>query len=116
MTLLEPDRDQIKRFVGDLLRHAGIEGFVSVRAFPDNGNAEEAFRIQGVPLAAGLDDLTGVAEDNARRAANEPDKIAFAPPLGVFNNKKTAREVDLIAGSVLSVDCDQHPRRALATL
>ena len=114
--LLEPDRDQIERFVGDLFRHAGTEGYVSVRAFPDTGKAAKPFRIQGVPLTAGLYYVVGVAEDIARRAANEPKPIVVAPPLGVFNNKNKAREEDLIAGLVLSVECDQHPRHALVTL
>ena len=113
MTLLEPDRDQIERFITYIFRHAGTEGWVSIRAFFDDGNS---FRIQAVPLRSGLSYLVGVAEDIARRAANNPKKIVFTPPLGVFNNEETAREVDLIAGLVLSVDCDQHPRRALATL
>ena len=116
MTLLEPDRDQLERFVGNLFRYAGTEGYVSVRAFPDNGKAEKAFRIQGVPLTAGLNYLVEVAEDIARRAANEPERIVFAPPLGIFNNKDKAREEDLLAGLVLSVECDEHPRQALATL
>ena len=114
MTLLEPDRGQIERFVACIFRHAGTEGWVSIRAFFDNGN--ESVSHPGVPLESGLDYLIDGAEDIARRAANEPKQIVFTPPLGVFNNKKTAREEDLIAGLVLSVDCDQHPRRALATL
>ena len=69
MTLLEPDRDQIERFVTCIFRHAGTEGWVSIRAFSDN---RKPFRIQAVPLASGLDYLIDVAEDIARRAANEP--------------------------------------------
>ena len=69
-----------------------------------------------MPLAAGLDYLINVAEDIARRAANDPKKIVFTPPLGVFNNEEKAREEDLIAGLVLSVDCDQHPDEARETL
>ena len=87
-----------------------------MRAFPDNGKAEKAFRIQGVPLTAGLGYLVDVAEDIARRAGQRARENRVCPPLGVFNNEEKAREEDLIAGLVLSVDCDQHPRRALVTL
>jgi hypothetical protein len=76
MTLLEPDRDQIERFVTYLFRHAGAEGWVSVRAFSDNS---KPFRIQAVPLRSGLSYLIDVAEDIARRAANNPKKIVFTP-------------------------------------
>jgi hypothetical protein len=77
MTLLEPDRGQIERFVTCIFRHAGAEGWVSIRAFSDDAKPS---RIQGVPLAAGLDYLINVAEDIARRAANDPKKIVFTPP------------------------------------
>jgi hypothetical protein len=114
--LLEPDRGQLERFVGDLFRHAEGEGFFSVRAFFDNEAESRPFRIQSVPLAAGLPYLIDNAEDIARRAANEVKKIVFCPPLGAFSNPTQAREQDLLAGFVLSVECDERPRQALATL
>jgi putative DNA primase/helicase len=113
MTLLEPDRDQIERFVTHLFRHAGVEGWVSVRAFFDD---LKSFRIQPVPLQSGLSYLIDVAEDIARRAANNPKKIVFSPPLAAFSNPKHAREGDLHAGLCLSVECDQHPDEARETL
>jgi hypothetical protein len=114
--LLEPDRGQLERFVGGLFRHAEGEGFFSVRAFFDNAAETKPFRIQSVPLAAGLPYLIDTAEDIARRAANEPKRIVFCPPLGAFSNPNQAREQDLVAGFVLSVECDERPRAALATL
>jgi hypothetical protein len=112
MTLLEPDRDQIERFVGDLFRYAGAEGFASVRAFPDNAADTKPFRIQGVPLKSGLNYLIETAMDIARRAANNPKPVVFCPPLGAFNDKNRAREQNLIAGFALTVECDEHPQEA----
>jgi hypothetical protein len=85
-TLLEPDRDQIERFVTCIFRHAGTEGWVSIRAFSYNS---KPFRIEAVPLAAGLNYLINVAEDIARRAANEPDKIVFTPPRSASSTTRT---------------------------
>ena len=113
MTLLEPDRDQIERFITYIFRHAGAEGWVSIRAFLDDS---KPFRIQAVPLRSGLSYLIDVAEDIARRAANNPKKIVFTPPLAAFSNPKHAREGDLHAGLCLSVECDQHPDEARETL
>ena len=40
--------------------------------------------------------------DDARRAAQFPTPIVFAPPPCVFSNKHKAREVDVLVGLVLS--------------
>jgi hypothetical protein len=112
--MLEPDRDQIEIFTEALFRHAGRDGFVSVRAFLENGGA--AFRISPVALKGGLRFLIEVAEDDVRRAAQHPQKVVFCPPLAVFSNKDRAREVDIVLGLVLSVECDQHPHEATTKL
>ena len=92
MTQLEPDREQMERFVSDLFRHAlGEDGFVTVRAFYDNEGETKPFRIQGVPVNAGFRSLIDVAEDIARRSANEPKRVVFCPPLGLFNNGERAK-------------------------
>jgi hypothetical protein len=38
--LLEPDRAQLESFVNALLKYAGSDGFVSMRAFIDNGSTQ----------------------------------------------------------------------------
>ena len=117
MTQLEPDREQMERFVSDLFRHAlDGDGFVTVRSFYDNEGEAKPFRIQGVPVSAGLGFLIDVAEDIARRSANEPKRVVFCPPLGLFNNGERAREEDLVAGIALSVELDAHPSEARETL
>jgi hypothetical protein len=115
--LLEPDRDQIERFVSDLFRYvSGVDGFISVRAFLDGEGESRPFRVQGVPVNAGLSFLLEVAEDIARRSANEPKRVVFAPPLALFSNRDRAREQDLVAGVALSVELDAHPAEARETL
>jgi hypothetical protein len=114
MTALEPDRDQIEIFVNAIFRHAGADGFVSVRSFRDD--VDKGFRISPAALSGGLRFLVDVAEDDARRAAQNPKPIVFAPPLAVFSSKARAREQDIIAGLALSVECDEHPQEARATL
>src|SRR5262249_8961681 len=49
---------------------------------------------------------------DARRAAQAPRSIVFAPPLCVFSNKDHAREQDVLAGLALSVECDRNPHEA----
>ena len=111
MMLLEPDRAQLESFVKTLFKYAGSDGFVSMRAFFDNGN--KMFRISPTSLNGGLGFVVDVAEDDARRAANSAKGgVVFCPPIAVFANKDRAREQDLLRGLVLSVECDERPQEA----
>ena len=112
--MLEPDRDQLEIFVDALFRHAGDKGFVAVRSFYEG--ADKPFRLSTANLSGGLRFLIDVAEDDARRAAQNPAPVVFCPPLAVFGNKDHAREQDLLEGLALSVECDQHPGEARTTL
>jgi hypothetical protein len=114
VTLLEPDRDQIEIFTEALFRHAS-NGFISVRAFHDDGS-NKVFDIAAVPVSAGLRYLFDVAEDKARRAANAPNKIVFCPPIATFNSKDRAAQDDLCEGLTLSVECDRNPQESMALL
>jgi Primase C terminal 1 (PriCT-1) len=111
---LEPDRAQLKAFIEPMFRHAGCDGFVSMRSFFEEEPA--AFRISPASLKGGLRFLLEVAEDDARRAANYPKKVVFCPPIAVFSNKDHAREVDIALGLVLSAECDTDPDRAATKL
>jgi hypothetical protein len=113
--MLTPDRGQIEMFVDGLFRHAGPQGFVSVRAFLE-GNSTKPFRISAAKLTGGLRFLVDVAEDDAYRAANYPSAVVFCPPIAVFVDKEHARERDIAEGLALSVECDARPRHARATL
>jgi hypothetical protein len=109
-TLLEPDRNQIEQFTDAIFRHCWkSDGFISLRGFTQDNKAT---LIEGIPVTAGFKFLVDAAEDKARRAANEIRKIVFCPPLALLNNKEQARELDLLAGPVLSVECDAHPKEA----
>jgi hypothetical protein len=113
--MLQPDRDQIEIFVDGLLRHAGSKGFVSLRGFHE-GDATKPFRITPAALSGGLPFLIEAAEDDANRAANHPKPVVFAPPIAVFADRERAREIDIVEGLALSVECDQHPHTARAKL
>jgi len=77
------------------------------------------FRISTVEIAklgGNLKFLIDVAEDDARRAAQDPKPIVFCPPLATFREKQGAAEADLVEGLTLSVECDENPAAARATL
>jgi hypothetical protein len=112
--MLEPDRDQLEIFVEALFRRAGDKGFVAVRSFYEG--ADKPFRLSSAKLSGGLRFLIEVAEDDARRAAQNPAPVVFCPPLAVFASKDKAREQDLLEGLALSVECDQHPGEARTIL
>jgi RecA-family ATPase len=111
---LEPNRSQIEIFVDAIFRHA-TEGFVSIRAFHEE-DASKPFRITPTKLTSGLPFLIEVAEDDARRAAQFPKPVVFCPPLATFIGRDRAREADIAEGLALSVECDEHPQKARATL
>ena len=113
--MLEPDRDQLEIFVEALFRYAGGQGFVSLRAFYEDGGAKPfASRRQAWP--AGLPFLIDAAEDDARRAANCPKPVVFCPPLATFRSNNGATEKDIAEGLALSVECDADPQmRALGS-
>ena len=86
---LEPDREQLKTFVEVLFKHAGTEGYVSLRAFPDDG--VKPFRITPVALKRGLETVIETAIADASLAANAVKGVVFCPPIAVFSRQE-ARE------------------------
>jgi hypothetical protein len=115
MTVLEPDQDQIEIFTQALFRHAGTEGFASLRAFYED-DSNKPFRIHSIPMRSGLRSIIDTAVIDARQAAGETRSVVFCPPLAIFNNEKHARESDLTEGLALSVELDTHPHEARARL
>jgi hypothetical protein len=108
---MQPDRDQLERFVDGLFRHA-TQGFASIRAFLE-GNSAKPFRISAAKVnGAGLKFLIDVAEDDANRAANFPKPVVFCPPIATFVDAEHARERDIVEGLALSVECDSRPLQA----
>jgi hypothetical protein len=114
---LEPDRNQLEIFVDATLRHAfGARGFVSVRSFYEDDDDGKPFRITAASPKSGLTYLVTVTVDDARRAAQVPKRVVFCPPIAVFADKTSAKESNVLAGLVVSVECDQFPQEALARL
>jgi Protein of unknown function (DUF3987) len=113
--LMEPDRDQVEIFVEALFRYATPQGFVSLRSFYED-DARKPFRITPTSLAGGLGFLIDAAMDDARRAANAPKPVVFAPPIATFASKTGAKETDIAEGLALSVECDVTPGLARARL
>jgi hypothetical protein len=112
---LEPDRDQLEIFVDAMFRYADKSGIVSLRSFYEDDSGAP-FRINPTSLAGGLKFLVDVAEDDARRAANDPKSVVFCPPIATFLTKERARERDIAEGFALSVECDHHPQEAREAL
>jgi hypothetical protein len=112
MTPLEPDIDTLEVFVDAILRHRGNEGFLSLRSFLEHEENAPAFRITPVSLKGNFKFLISCVIDDARRAAQAPKPVVFAPPLCIFDNRDHAREQDILAGLVLSVECDRNPHEA----
>jgi hypothetical protein len=114
---LEPDGAQIEIFVEALFRHCGARGSVSLRAFYEF-DSKRPFRINNVPLRGGLKFLTEAAIDDARRAAQNAKAVVLCPPIAVFDESGNgrAREEDILEAPALSVELDQKPRAALASL
>ena len=87
-----------------------------MRAFHEDRGAKAVFRISPTPLTGGLKFLVDVAEDDARRAANDPRPVVFCPPIATFCNGRSAAAGDIVEGLALTVECDQHPQQARARL
>jgi hypothetical protein len=108
---LEVNRHEITLFVDTLFKHAAAQSFVSLRSFYDGGG-DKPFRINPVRLTGDLAFLTKTAGEEAFRAANNPKKIVFCPPIATFKTKDHAAEGDIHQRLALSVECDEHPRAA----
>ena len=105
---LQPDRKALRNFVYTMFRHAGSEGFASLRSFEEG--ATKSFRITTVGLEGGPSFLCEAAADDAYRGANAPKPVVFCPPLAIFLYPDNAKQSNLLAGLALSVECDEHAR------
>jgi hypothetical protein len=113
-SFLQPDREQLGRFVSALFRYADDGGFVSLRAFYDD--EQKVFEIEPFRLTGDLDALADAAAALATRAARFHRPVVFAPPIATFSSDRSAAEADLQNGLVLSVECDKAPAAARARL
>jgi AAA domain len=113
-TELKPDKEALRNFVYTMFRHAGNEGYASLRSFVEGDT--KSFRITPVGLDGGPSFLCEAAADDAYRAANAPERVVFCPPLATFLHPDNAKQSNLLAGLALSVECDERARDAVATL
>jgi hypothetical protein len=112
---LEPDRDELERFVAALFRYAEDGGFVSIRAFLHEQDKPPAYirpvRVNG----AGLAPIVFEATAAARNAA--VGRWVLAPPVATFADPKAATEAVIANGLAISIDLDSgSPREALRRL
>jgi hypothetical protein len=114
---LEPDRDQLEQFYDATFRHAGDEGFVSLRVFTQADRKPLFQKLWKAPVKHPRN-VIDVATDNARRAANNEPAAQFAPPICVLKPEARwqARESDVLLGLVISVECDENPNDARMAL
>ena len=120
MTPLEPDRDQIAKFVEALFRRADPWTYATIRWFPDDQSGGtwrpalwRSHRFGGGTLVDG-------AVACARLCANAPMPVVFCPPVATFLKRGGgATDANIANGLTLSVECDENPaaaRTALAVL
>jgi hypothetical protein len=118
MNALTPDRSEIETFVNALFKHAGTEGFVSCRSFPDDGSYKS---FKSAFLEGGLKHIVDIAVHEAANAANATSRVVFCPPVATFKGTRQAgswraRAKDVLRGLALSVECDAQAQVACARL
>ncbi|HJS87583.1 MAG TPA: DUF3987 domain-containing protein [Acetobacteraceae bacterium] len=112
---LEPDRDELERFVNALFPYAEDDTYVSIRAFLYERDKPppyiRATRING----HGLQPIVFEAVAAARNSATA--RWIFAPPVATFTDDKRATEDALANGLAISLDLDDgNPPEALQRL
>jgi hypothetical protein len=115
---LAPHASDLLSFVDALFRYADVGTFVSWRAFRDDTKDAPPVFIAGTPVPdeRAIAQLAATALAAATDAANHPFPAVFCPPIATFTSETRAREVDLANGLALSIECDEHPGAARATL
>jgi hypothetical protein len=113
--MAEIDRDQLALFARALFTQADPQSYVSLRAFYEDDSGLP-YAIWPVKMAGGVEFLIEQAIDLAQRAAEEPRKVVFCPPVATFSNPDRAREKDLAQGLALSVELDSNPTQARSRL
>lgn len=111
---LEPNRDDLERFVDTAFRYADEGTKVVMRTFAE-GSDEVLETVRVTLRDDGLTAITDAAVRQASKAANRSSPAVFAPPVATFLGNRT-RERDLANGLVIAVEADQNPFIALRNL
>jgi putative DNA primase/helicase len=112
--ILDPDRDQIEKFVSAVFKHADREGRIALRGFSNQNNIPVILEDMRLGDHDFLDRVTALAAD----AANDPAGAVFSPPIAIFNESRSengwlkANTENLKEGLTLSVECDKNPSEA----
>src|SRR3712207_7149698 len=85
---LEPDRNEIDRFVHALFAHASEGGYISLRSFYDDKQSG-VFQIRPVRLnGGGLEPVIAAAAELAKDALWPSRAIVVCPPIASFRSNK----------------------------
>src|SRR3954451_10575913 len=117
---LEPDREQIARFVEGAFRHVEEGGIISLRAFYDDELAKKRndrpFDIVAIKLnSRGHESIVEAAFALAIEAAKPKRPVVVASPIATFRTGK-ADEKNLLEGPLLSLELDERAAEAVAKL
>jgi hypothetical protein len=103
---IKPKNEAPAKAIDTVFRHA-TGGFVAVRSFADDGTTK-AFRLSCSPVSERAF-LLDIAEDDARRAAQDPKPIVFCPPVCTFHTKDNASEKNIAEAFVSQGGAGQSP-------
>jgi hypothetical protein len=115
ITALQPDGDQLGRFVRSVFRHATPGTIVSLRAFPPEAGKRPIFIRPFEVESDSLDGIVTGAFFGARDAAKEVGAV-FAPPVASFKDHRSASAANLAEGLAISVECDERAQAARVIL
>src|SRR5262245_15997830 len=116
-TTLLADRDQIKRFIDVVFRHADPDGAISIRAFLQKDQKSVFLRDAKVSDPNLVDIVCAAAVE----AANHRLSAVFSPPIATFKGERLrgylkATTANLRQGVTLSVELDDTPAASLRKL
>jgi putative DNA primase/helicase len=114
----QPDRGEMARFVDALFMRADPGTHINLCAFEDEGKTRATFAHEewtAVPVGGDTKDIIDAALGLAQRCAAAKKKTVFCPPVATFRGYGTA-EGNLANGLAIMIECDKHPRAALARL
>src|SRR5947207_1284875 len=103
---LKPNADEMAQFTGAMFKNADPKGFISLRAYRDDG-ADDVKPIFKESILVGSPDLMPVIVERARQAACWDVPAVFCPPVATFQTAANAKTENLFEGVALSVECDQ---------
>src|SRR5271169_6935616 len=87
--VLTPDREALAAFSAAVFKNADPKGFVSLRAYKDDGKDGPAIIIE--PITIGNHAYLDVVFERTRQAAAWNEPVVFCPPVTTFASGKDAK-------------------------